>query len=113
MDKRELEEIQEDLRRRGFSERIIKDVKSMNETVERIKPTLDRLGKKETTDEDWKKLIKLIEDNLTRDFIKKLEDLPYRIWEMELNSGTKVMKLQVLYSDWFDLLTELKARVDG
>ena len=88
------------------------ELEELEKTFEDKKAILDRLGKKETTDQDVWNFKNLIECNLTKkligDFVKKLEDLPYRIYEIELNSGTKVMKLQVLYSDWFNLLKEYK-----
>ena len=88
-----------------------KELKKLEKTFNRIKPALDRLGTKETTDKDIKDFIKLIESNLLVEFVKKLENLPYRIYEVEMNSGTKVMKLQVLHSDWFNLLNEYKGMI--
>ena len=43
------------------------DLKKIEEMFDRIKPVLDRLGKKETTDEDIRKFIRLIEENHCRE----------------------------------------------
>lgn len=52
-----------------------KELKKLEEMFDRIKPTLDRLGKKECTDEDIKSFIKLIEENHCREckFKNRLE----------------------------------------
>ena len=50
-------------------------LKELEEMFDRIKPTLDRLGKKECTDEDIRKFIRLIEENHCREckFKNRLE----------------------------------------
>ena len=43
------------------------EYKELKKTFKRIKPALDRLGKKECTDKDIRKFIKLIEENHCRE----------------------------------------------
>ena len=52
-----------------------KELKKIKKTIKRIKPTLDRLGKKETTDEDIKKFIKLIEQNIIKTLLEKINSI--------------------------------------
>ena len=50
-----------------------KELKELEEMIERCKPVLDALGKKETTDQDIWNFINLIEQNLINKIIINLE----------------------------------------
>ena len=52
-----------------------KELKELEKTFKEAKPVLDRLGKKECTDEDIKSFIKIIEENHCREckFRKRAE----------------------------------------
>lgn len=66
-------------------------MKSFEETLDRIKPTLDRLSKKETTDEDWLKFIILIKQNIIKHILKKVNSIITNV-ELDMKESQKLAK---------------------
>ncbi len=66
-----------------------KELKKLEETFERIKPTLDRLGKKETTNQDIENFIKLIKQNLIFKFINDLKWVDNKIFSINKEVAIK------------------------
>jgi len=56
-----------------------KELKELEKMIERIKPTLDALGKKETTDQDIWNFKNLIERNQAKKFVNDLKQIKWLI----------------------------------